>query len=130
MKRITRLAAAVAFCAAGTVAAADFDGSKRLICAPVEAMDCVSGTECYRGNPDDVGAPAFMRIDIANKSIAGPKRTTPIRQIETDADQVLLQGSELGYAWALALDQKTGKFSATLTDREGTFVLFGACTPL
>jgi len=130
MKKIIGLAAVAALYATSPVVAADFDGSKLLICAPVEAMDCVSGAECFKGNPDDVGAPAFMRIDFASKAITGPKHSTPIRHIETDADQLLLQGSELGYGWVLALDRKTGKFSATLTDREGTFVLFGACTPL
>ena len=130
MNVLIRMTFVAALSMAGSVAAADFDGSKRLICAPVEAMDCVAGAECIKGNPDDIGAPAFMRIDFAGKAIAGPGRTTPIKHMETAASQVLLQGTEVGYAWALALDRSSGKFSATLTNREGTFVLFGSCTPL
>jgi len=48
---------------------------------------------------------------------------------KTDA-QLLLQGTELGLGWTIALDQASGKISVTLVDREGAFVLFGACTPL
>jgi len=123
-----------AFAAAWVVAtsafASDFDGSKRLICATVEARDCVSGGECFRGLPDEVGAPAFVRIDFEKKSLFGPHRTAPIRSMEKDERQLLLQGVELGYVWVIALDQESGRFSASLTNREGAFVLFGSCTAL
>jgi hypothetical protein len=131
MRRITRIAIAALVCAAAPAAmAGDFDGSKLLICAPVEAMDCASGEECTLGRPDDIGAPAFMRIDFAKKSITGPKRTTQILFMEKSESQLLLQGTELGHAWTLALDQMNGKMAVTLVDREGVFVLFGSCTPL
>lgn len=120
----------VAWSASLQAAAADFDGSKLLICAPVEANDCVTGQVCAKGRPDDVGAPAFMRIDFKKKVIVGPKRTTPIVSLEKGESQLLLQGTELGYAWTLALDRSSGKMAATLVDREGVFVLFGSCTPL
>lgn len=128
----TRIAGALAaaWIGATPALAADFDGSKRLICATIEARDCVPGEDCFRGLPDEVGAPAFVRIDFQKKAILGPQRTTPIRFMEKDERQLLLHGVELGHAWVLAIDQATGRFSASLTDREGTFVLFGACTPL
>ena len=128
VRRVTAFAAA---CVAATSAvAADFDGSKRLICATIEARDCVSGEECVKGLPEDVGAPAFLRIDFERKAMVGPQRTTPILFMEKNERQVLLQGTELGYAWAFVLDQTNGKFSASLTDYDGAFVLFGSCTPL
>jgi hypothetical protein len=40
----------------------------------------------------------------------------------------MLQGTELGYAWSIALDTGSGRLSAALVDREGAIVLFGACT--
>jgi hypothetical protein len=43
--------------------------------------------------------------------------------------QMLLQGTELGFAWSVALDTKTGAMSTTLVDREDVFVLFGSYTP-
>jgi hypothetical protein len=109
------------------VMAAEFDGSRLLICANVEAADCAPGQTCARLRPDDIGAPAFIRIDFNRKVIVGPKRTTDITLIEKGDRQLLLQGTELGYAWSIALDTATGKLAATLADREGVFVLFGSC---
>jgi hypothetical protein len=113
---------------ARAVSAADFDGSKPLICAPVQAMDCTSDEGCTKGTPEEIGAPAFLRIDVSKKTVAGSKRTSPIQQSDLDADQLLLRGVELGYGWTIAIEQTTGKAVFTLTDREGVFILFGACT--
>jgi hypothetical protein len=113
--------------AAVPVAAGDFDGSKLLICAPVEAMDCGPGVACEKSTPDELGAPAFIRIDVAKKAVIGPKRTSPIQVVEKTDEQLLLQGTELGYGWTLALDQDTGRIAITLVNREGAIVLFGAC---
>ena len=108
--------------------AGDFDGSKPLICATVQAMDCVVGDDCVRGLAEDVGAPTFMRIDVAQKTVIGPKRTSPVQLVEENEKQLLLQGTELGLAWSIALDKDTGQMVATLVNREGAYVLFGACT--
>ena len=131
--RMHACVAAVGACLTiGTASAADFDGSKRLICATIEAMDCASGAECHKGRPAAIGAPAFMRIDFEGKTIAGATRSTPILFIEKSekSGQVLLQGNEIGYGWTLALDTSDGTMAATLVNREGAFVLFGSCTPM
>lgn len=122
--------AVLTFSTFGTAAAADFDGSKPLICATIDAMDCVPGQDCTKGRAGDMGAPGFLRIDFTNKTIGGPKRTTPILAMDTSGKQILFQGKELEYGWALALDQENGDFSATMVNRDGAFVLFGSCTPL
>lgn len=129
MNRWIVAAAAALALSAGHALAADFDGSKLLICANTEASDCGPGQACARGRADDFGAPTFIRIDFAAKSIIGPKRTTPIVSQEKSGTQVLLQGTELGYAWSLALDTTSGKLAATLLDTDGAIVMFGACTP-
>jgi hypothetical protein len=127
--RRTALAAASAalLCSTTAVFGADFDGSKRLICATVDAHACDPGEACLHALPDDLGVPRFMRIDFAAKTIAGPKRTTQIRYMDTGADQLLLQGSELGYGWTIALDKTTGSMSLTFVNREDVFVAFGNC---
>jgi len=131
MEKRMRLSLAALIWSLGSPAfAADFDGSKPLICAPVEAMECYSGEKCEAGIPDDVGAPAFMRIDFARKVIVGPKRTSPIRSMEKDEKQILLQGTELGLAWSMALNIMDGKMVSTFSSRDGAYVLFGSCTPL
>lgn len=110
--------------------AGDFDGSRQLICAPVEAAACISGDGCASGIPDDIGAPAFLRIDFPQKLIIGPKRASPIRSMDKMQHQLLLQGAELGHAWSMALGLEDGKLAVTLVDRDGAFVVFGSCTPL
>ena len=57
-------------------------------------------------------------------------RSSPILLVDKSDDQGLLQGTELGYGWTVALDQADGSMIATLVDRNGVFVLFGSCTPL
>jgi hypothetical protein len=131
MKYMMNLPLAAWILASGTAAmAGDFDGSKPLICAPVEAIDCIAGDGCEKGIPDDIGAPAFLRVDFTNKLIIGPKRSSPIAAMEKEAQQILLQGTELGLAWSMALDTANGKMVTTFSGREGAYVLFGSCTPL
>ena len=130
MQRVMHIGVVLVMITFGTASARDFDGSKLLICAPVEAMDCALGEECLKGRPDDLGAPAFLRLDFAQKAIVGPKQTTAILFMDKSDTQILLQGKEHGYGWTLVLDQESGAMIVTLANREGAVVLFGSCTPL
>ena len=102
-------------------------GPSRLLCATVDARDCVRGSACVQGLAEEIGAPRFIRVDLERQVLVGPKRTTPILAMEQDEQQLLLQGKELGHAWVFALDKASGSFSGTLTSHEGAFVLFGNC---
>ncbi|OAJ63060.1 hypothetical protein A6V36_19655 [Paraburkholderia ginsengiterrae] len=108
---------------------ADFDGSKPLLCATIDAHFCNIGEVCFRTLPEILGAPAFVHINFAKKTIVGSQRSTAIRYMEAGENQLLMQGTELGYSWSIALDTKSGGMSATLVNREDVFVLFGTCTP-
>ena len=130
MTRLRRTALATALlCSATGVLGADFDGSKPLICATVDAHACDPGEVCLHVLPDSIGMPEFMRIDFSRQTIAGPRRTTQIRSIDKSGDQLLLQGTELGYAWSIAIDKSDGSMSLTLVSRDDAFVVFGNCTP-
>jgi hypothetical protein len=120
---------AVAAAFAPAASAGDFDGSKPLICAPVQAMECYAGEECKMGLPDAVGAPAFMRIDFTQRRVVGPKRSSAIESVTADETQLLLQGIELGHAWSMSLNHQTGKMVLSLVGKDVAFVLFGSCTP-
>ena len=50
--------------------------------------------------------------------------------LENAGQQLLLGGSELGFAWSLVIDLESGDMSATLTNRDGAVVLHGSCTAL
>ena len=110
-----------------TALAGDFDGDNALICAVMEAGDCIPTMQCVRDQPDEIGAPAFIRLDFETKSIVGPHRNTAMHYMELGERQLLLQGNEIGYGWTLALDRADGSYSASMTNHEGTFLLFGSC---
>jgi hypothetical protein len=107
-----------------------FDGAKPLLCSSIEALDCDPGMPCERGIPEIMGAPQFLRIDFAKNEIAGPLRTTKIRSMEKDDDQIVLQGYEIGLGWTLAIDRATGTMRITFAGSDASFIIFGACTPL
>jgi len=106
------------------------DGTRPLLCSSIEALDCDPGVSCERGIPEIMGAPQFLRIDFAKKEIEGPKRTTAIRSMEKDNDQIVLQGYEIGLGWTLAIDRVTGTMRITFAGSDASFIIFGACTPL
>ena len=108
--------------------AADFDGSKPLLCATQSALDCARGDDCAAGLPEEIGAPSFMRIDLAKKSVIGPQTTTEILLQDKSGKQLLLQGRESGFGWTIVIDQPSGELTVTLTNRNGAYVLYGACT--
>ncbi|MEA3083021.1 MAG: hypothetical protein QOC89_718 [Paraburkholderia sp.] len=130
-KNTLRMALAVFFCfASATLSAADFDGSKPLLCATIDAHACDPGETCLRALPSELGAPQFLRIDVAKKTITGPQRVTPIRFMQADESQIVLQGTEFSFAWTIVLDKVDGAISVTLLNREDALVLFGACTAM
>jgi hypothetical protein len=127
-RRLCALASAL-LCSAPLAFGANFDGSTPLICATVDAHGCDAGDVCLRDLPDGFGLPRFLRIDFAKKAVEGPKRTTAVRFMDQDANQILLQGTELGYAWSLVIDKADGSMAMTLVNREDVYVVFGYCTP-
>jgi hypothetical protein len=130
VRHVARFAAGTVLAAASAAYAGDFDGTRNLICAPVEVNDCVAVEGCIKTVPSEVGAPAFIRIDFAKQAMVGPERTSPIRLSERSGEQLLMMGTELGYAWSIALGMTTGAITVTMTNGEGSLVFFGACTPL
>jgi len=110
--------------------AADFDGSKPLLCATQAVLDCSRGDDCASGLPEEIGAPTFMRIDLAKKAVIGPNTTSDILLEEKSAKQLLLQGREAGFGWTIAVDRQSGELTVSLTNRNGAYVLYGACTVL
>ena len=125
--RAAALGACVSVCAM-PVSAADL--SNRFMCATLEAIDCEANQACFAGRPAEIGAPAFMRVDLEQKTIGGARLVTPIVSMERKGENLILQGTEIGYGWTLAVDLKAGKMAATIVNGQGAFVLFGACTPL
>ncbi|MGI9234749.1 MAG: hypothetical protein ACR2RD_14035 [Woeseiaceae bacterium] len=122
-------------------AAADFDGSKPLLCASMELQECVPGVGCERVTADNINAAEFFRVDVKKKTIAVSARNQerPLQRIKattTTDDLLVIQGSDDGVegvrddglAYSFAIDKVSGKMVLTASGDEVAFVVFGSCT--
>ena len=141
MKTTTKLVATIVLATASmTATAAAFDGSKPLLCALQHVTECETGAECMGVWTQEVNAPDFLQVDVANKVIsatpeAGTGRTTPIERSEHLDGKLILQGADDGVegvrdglAWSMVIDDSTGKMIISAAGDGVAFAIFGACT--
>jgi hypothetical protein len=122
------------FCAVTQPAlAADFDGSRPLVCAMIEAFECGLDTGCESGTPESNGLSRFLRIDFDKKEVYTTKQAqaqaSKIEKMERAGGVVLLSGTQNGRGWNLSLTEATGYLVLTVAGDQVAFVVFGACTP-
>jgi hypothetical protein len=128
---------------AGIATAADFDGSKPLLCSAATLSECLPGGVCEQVTSESINAPDFFRINFKKKTITVDKagqEDPPPNQIKSSAtidEKLFLQGSDDGVegvrdgvAWSMAIDQNNGKMVLTASGDAVGFVIFGACTTL
>lgn len=110
---------------------AEVDGSKPLICAILETVQCLPGQECLRGHAENVGLPYFFQIDFQGKRIftvrEGREEETKIERVEQQGGIWILQGIELR-GWTITISGVTGKMVLSAAGEAEGFILFGACT--
>jgi hypothetical protein len=124
--------AVVALAEPRPMAAQPFDGSKPLLCAAMEAIQCAAGGDCAAGSAEVINFPEFFRVEFDKKVITstrsdGTNRTTPIEHVSRSDAGTLLHGGEAQFGWSMVISDH-GKMTLTVSgDREG-FIVFGACT--
>jgi hypothetical protein len=129
-------AVAGAMLLAGPVAAADFDGSKPLACALIEAIDCVPGNACNKGTAAALNLPQFLRLDFEKKVVTGDrpneggKLEAAIMDRADNEKSIILQGVQNDRGWSLDLAKATGRMTVAISGIDEAFILFGACTPV
>ena len=140
MKLYAACLGAAAGLAVASMAHAAVDGSKPVICATVDVMECVPGGSCQRVGAEEVGMPRFIRVDFAAKQITyvhpdGEDVSSEIERRETVDGRLVLQGAEDGFedvrdgiGWSLSIDQESGNMVLTGSGAEVAFAIFGACT--
>ena len=117
------------------LAADDLTGSKRFLCTAAQVTACYDDGECLTVPPWELNIPQFIEVDLEARTLAttaasGQNRSTPIKNLEREAGQLVLQGFENGRAFSFLIAEKTGMASIAVA-REGLGVtVFGACTPL
>ena len=113
--------------------AAQFDGPAPLLCAVTQVIECEADGECHPVTIEVAGIPRFVKLNFEEKIISATeesKRTdvSPIRNFERGDGRLILQGPESGRGWTIVISEETGKMSATVSDEDVGFVVFGACT--
>ncbi len=115
------------------LASAKYDGSVPLLCAPIQGIECGVGDDCHRGTADSVNIPQFLKIDFEEKIIMAAdesEKKAIIKSLEHVGGKMIMQGMQNGRGWTLVISEESGKMSATISDEQVGFVLFGACTQL
>jgi hypothetical protein len=127
LARVAVVAMAAA-CSAAAVAA-DFDGTVPLTCTPSAGHDCTPGTaQCSKLKSQSKGT-GEVRIDFANKTVRTPYRADllPIQNSAINNEQLVMQGTDLKFAWSAIVNRNSGALTLAVADREGAYVIFGQC---
>ncbi len=111
--------------------------SSPLICSLIKVVECDMDAGCIGDEPDNMGLPQFVKIDIENKKImtvkdVPEKRESIIRTLESSNGKMFLQGldKDKGRAWTIVISENTGEMSATISEEQFGFIVFGRCTSL
>jgi hypothetical protein len=121
------------------IAAGDFDGSNPLICAAIDAVECVPGGSCQERTLQEINIPRFLHIDFKNEKITGSgggDLHTRIERTESVQGMTFLQGAEEGTAgakdsigWTLAISEDSGEAVISISGHQVGFIVFCNCTP-
>ena len=131
MKRFNLKSLVAAVCIAATPAlAADFDGTRPLICSSIEAHDCELGVSCLRAVAEDLNVPQFIRLDFTAKTISAKGRTSKMQSHARSDGMLILQGVENKRAFSITINEQSGKLVGAIAADEEGYMIFGACTPL
>ena len=110
-----------------------FDGSTNLICAAIDVVACVDGANCRRGLARTFDLPELITVDFKNKALhvtydGGTKEAlSPFKNQEKTGTQLILQGTENGHGWTMAIHRDTGRMSTAAVGEDLNFSIFGVC---
>ncbi len=119
--------------------AADFDGSKPLVCTVITVSECLAGEVCKAVSPEDVNLPRHLWVDVAKKTIqdkkAGDGRKSTVESVKRIDGKLILQGAEEGrpdvrdgFGWTIAIMEDSGQMVLTASGEMVAIAAFGACT--
>ena len=108
------------------------DGKTTLVCSVNNVTACPDTGRCLQGQARSFDLPQFITVDFAGKEVrttkdSGDKAVSAIKNQETSRNQVLLQGTENGHGWTMAIDANHGRMTTSTTGEDVSYILFGAC---
>ena len=112
----------------------DLTGAQRFLCTAVQVTACYDSGECYTVPPWELNVPQFIEVDLDARTLSttvasGQDRSTPIKNLEREAGQIVLQGFENGRAFSFLISESTGMASIAVARESLAVSVFGACTP-
>lgn len=138
-KKYSRLIAACAVAAtpfvSSGVSAAGLDGSSDTVCAVSQIVACLEDGTCLQGQARDFDLPALIVLDASKKvlrgsSESGHKAVSPVKNMELNGDNLVLQGVENSRGWSISINTKTGHMSGSGVGDSISFLAHGTCTAL
>ena len=118
---------------AGPVLADDVSDADRLLCSASEVTVCFESSDCVDVMPWELDMPQFVIVDLKKKMLSttkasGENRSTPIKFLQRQDQEIILQGAEAGRAFSFVIDEVTGLLTVAVA-RDGLSVsVYGACT--
>lgn len=111
-------------------AAAAAEGSP-LLCAITEVVECGGLGECAELAAEDVGLPDFFIIDLNAKKLREAS-TVSLRESSFAAHSpvegvTILSGVDGLRGWSAVLSQDNTRLTASVSDEQAAFVVFGHC---
>ncbi len=120
--------------------AADFDGSRPLLCSVISVIECTPA-ENRTVSAESIGMPQFIMVDAVKMKIwpamdKEGKKASEIKRVDRVGGNLILQGVDEGIdknreavSWTATISEETGKFVLTAAGDQVAFVVFGACLP-
>ena len=138
-RKCSRLVALCAIAAtpfvSSVTSAAGLDGSSDIVCAATHVVACTEDGVCLQGQPKTFDLPALLVLDTKIKALrstreSGVKAVSPIKNMEINGEQLVIQGVENSRGWDIAINAKTGNMSAAGVGNDVSFLVHGTCTAL
>jgi hypothetical protein len=105
----------------------------RLLCSASEVTVCFESSDCVDVMPWELDMPQFIVIDLKKKVLSttkasGENRSTPVRTLLRENQEIVLQGVEAGRAFSFVIDEATGLLTVAVASDGMSVSVYGACT--
>ena len=105
--------------------------SSPLLCAITEVVECNTLGACVNLEAEDAGLPDFLKIDLAagklREATSTSLRETGFKANSPVEGMTVLSGVEGLRGWSAVLSDDNSKLSASISDEQAGFIVFGVC---